>query len=94
MQEIADLMRKAVEGDLSDEMKAARIAVRRVLQQLEEELSPAEYARMASLIFLGTNAIARLARAQRDLSREGAEEWAKAIALALDEVGREKGVEL
>ena len=94
MQEIADLMHAAVEGDLSDELTAARIAVRRVLRQLEEELSPADYARMAGLIFQGTSAIARLARAQRDLSREAADEWAKAIARALDEVGHEKGVEL
>jgi hypothetical protein len=94
MQEIADLMRAAVEGDLRDEMTAARIAVRRVLQQLEQELSPAEYARMAGLIFQGTSTIARLAQAQRDLSKEAAEEWAKAIARALDEVGRERGVKL
>lgn len=94
MREMADLVQSAAEGDLQDELSAARVAVRRVMQQLQEELSPAEYARMASLIFRGTSTIAGLMRAQRELSQEASKEWAAALSQALDEMSREKGVDL
>lgn len=94
VREMTDLVQSAAKGDLHDELSAARVAVRRVLQQLREELSPAEYARMASLIFRGTSTIAGLMRAQRHLSREASAEWAATLSKALDEVGRDKGVDL
>ncbi|UCG24986.1 MAG: hypothetical protein JSW55_03050 [Chloroflexota bacterium] len=94
MQEVADLLNVAMDTDLSDELSAARIAVRRVLQQLEQQLSPAEYVRMAELIFRGANTIAGLLRAQLDLSREKSEILLEALSKALDEIGEERDAKL
>ena len=60
----------------------------------QEELTPAEYARLAGLIFAGTNAIARLLQAQQSLSNQVAESIMEAMREAMNELGRNMGVEL
>ena len=77
-----------------DDLGAARVAVRRVLTALEEQLTAGEYAELAGLIFTGTNTIARLLRTRRALAGQSADGIAGAIATALDELATEWNVEL
>jgi hypothetical protein len=94
LEEVADLVNLALDDSLDDELAAARVATRRVLKQLQEELEPSDYAQLAGLIFTGTNTIARLLRTQRALRGESADGIAGAIAMALDELSNEWNVEL
>ena len=89
LQEIADLVTLDTGDDLADEVAAARVAVRRLLQHLEEALTPSEYAHLAQVIFTGTNTIVRLLRAQQDLAEPGTDRITQAIDLALDELSKE-----
>jgi len=92
--EIAALLVRSTDPNLQDEIAAARVATRRVMQRLHQELDPAEYRRLASLVFTGANTIARLVRAQHDLWAESTEDLAGAIAEALDKLNGELGLEL
>jgi hypothetical protein len=93
-EEVTDMVSRVVSHSLNGEVAAARVALRRIMEQLEEELSPAEYARLAGLIFAGTNAIARLLQAQQSLSNQVAEGIVEAMREAMNELGRNMGVEL
>jgi hypothetical protein len=94
MKEVVDLLNSAIDKELSDELDAARVAVRRTLQQLEQQLLPTEYAQLVNLIFRGTRTIAGLLQAQLDLSRDKSEFLVAALAQALDEIGKEKDADL
>ena len=94
LKEIADMVGLAMDDTLDDELAASRIAVRRVMQQLHEELSADEYAHMAGIIFRGTNTIARLLRVNRELSEEMDTQFAAGIGEALDMIGPEIGIDL
>jgi hypothetical protein len=93
-EEVADMVSRVVSHSLNGEVAAARVALRRIMEQLEEELTPTEYARLAGLIFAGTNAIARLLQAQQSLSNQVAESIMEAMREAMNELGRNMGVEL
>jgi hypothetical protein len=88
------LINLALDYSLNGEVAAARVAVRRILQQLGEQLTPAEYARLASLVFTGTQTIAQLMKARKALSEEAAEKISSWMGKALDEIGKGKGVKL
>jgi hypothetical protein len=94
LEEVALLVNLALDDGLEDEVAASRIAVQRVMEELREELSPAEFARLAGLVFRGSDTIARLLRAQRELSGDAADGLAGAISEALDGLGDEWGLEL
>lgn len=94
LEEVALLVNLALDDGLEDEVAASRVAVQRVMEELREELSPAEFARLAGLVFRGSDTIARLLRAQRELSGDGADGMAGAISEALDGLGDEWGLEL
>ncbi|HET6444437.1 MAG TPA: hypothetical protein VFI27_07630 [candidate division Zixibacteria bacterium] len=94
LEEIADMVALALDDSLEDELAATRIAVRRVMQQLHEELSVDEYAHMAGIIFRGTNTVARLLRINKALSKENDSEIATGIGEALDLIGPEYDLEL
>ncbi len=85
IEEVADLIHLAIDHSLDDEVAAARVAVRRVMTQLKEELSPAEYARLATVIFTGTSTIGRLFRTSHELADKRSRELIKAIVTVLDE---------
>jgi soluble lytic murein transglycosylase-like protein len=94
LEEVALLVNLALDDGLEDEVAASRVAVQRVMEELREELSPAEFARLAGLVFRGSDTIARLLRAQRELSGDAADGLAGAISEALDGLGDEWGLEL
>lgn len=93
-EELISLINLALDRSLNGEVAAARVAVRRIMQQLGEQLTPNEYARLASLVFSGTQAIARLLQTQKALSMEVAENISKWMDDALDQLGKEKGIDL
>ena len=90
LEEVADLVYLALDHTLDDEVAAVRVAVRRVMQQLHEELTPTEYARLASAIFTGANTIARLVRTSRDLADDTRDE----IRLIVEQVTSEHAKKL
>lgn len=90
LEEITDLLGLALKNDLSDEVSAVRVAVRRVMDQFESELSPAEYAGLARIIIAGTDAIARLMRAQKELADQHNAQFTQALIAALDEMAQEE----
>lgn len=94
IEEAADLLFKANEKDLVDEVKVTRVAVRRILKHLQQELEPAEYARLFDLIFKGTHTIADIMRAQRSLSGAKDDLIPPEVDVAITKVGRKKGYDL
>ncbi len=92
--EIADLVSQTSPNDLQDEITAARVAIRRLLQQFQPEMDPVEYGKLARLVFTGANSVARLLRTQRVLSGDSADGIAGAIGRALDELSNEIGIDL
>ena len=94
LEELMALINLALDHSLNGEVAAARVAVRRILQQLGEQLTPAEYARLASLVFTGTQTIAQLMKARKVLSEEEAEKISSWMGEALDQIGKVKGMEL
>jgi hypothetical protein len=94
IEEVADLFHLAIDHSLDDEVAAARVAVRRVMTQLKEELSPAEYARLATVIFTGTSTIGRLLRTSHELADKRAQEFMEAIEKVLDEKAKKQKSDL
>lgn len=94
LEEMMALINLALDHSLNGEVAAARVAVRRILQQLSEQLSPAEYARLASLVFTGTQTIAQLMKARKFLSKEEAEKISSWMGKALEQFGKERGMKL
>jgi hypothetical protein len=68
VREAADLLYKAAEKELKGELRITRVALRRALEQLRQELQPSEYARLIELIFKGAHTVADILRIQRSLS--------------------------
>lgn len=94
LEQIADLLRENADGSLDDELVIARVAVRRLMQHLEEQLTPHEFAHLAGIIFTGTNSIVRMLKSQKDLENHSAEDLARAMNQALDESSRKMGIRL
>jgi hypothetical protein len=94
IEEVADLIHLAIDHSLDDEVAAARVAVRRVMTQLKEELSPAEYARLATVIFTGTSTIGRLLRTSHELADKRTQEIMDAIARVLKEDAKKRNAKL
>jgi uncharacterized protein YjcR len=93
-EELSDLDHRAEPDELDDEIAAARINILRLMRILKHELSPANYSRLAGLIFTGANTVGRLMRTKRVLEGQAADGIAGAIAQALDEIGEELGIDL
>ncbi len=91
--ELSDLV-NATTPTLLDEIALTRIATRRILEQLDQQIESTDYAKLAGLLLSGANTIARLLRVQRILSGETADGIAGAIGQALDELSAEFNIEL
>lgn len=94
IEEIVDLVNLTVDDTLDDEVAAARVALRRVMEQFRQELTPLEYGRLSALVFRGTDTIARLLRVRRQLTGDAGDAYARAIGEALDQLAREWNIKL
>lgn len=90
LEEVADLVNLEMNGELGDELTAVRVAIRRVMEKLGEELETAEYARMAALVFRGANTMAQLLRTRRAISGQAMDGLLGAIAQGLQELETER----
>lgn len=94
------MINMTADSTLDDEIVSARIHLRRVFEWMSfqhssgQPLSAEDYIKASTLIFTGTNTIARLLRSQRALSGEAADGIVGAMAQALDELSNEWGVNL
>jgi len=96
LKEIADILASADVPALTAEILAAQVAVRRVLEYLENNggLNDKDFQASIALVFTGTSTIGRLLRSQRSLTGLASEEIAEAIATALDQLSIELGLDL
>ena len=90
LQEVADLVNLAMNDSLGDEITAVRIATRRTLLKLEEDLETAEFLKLVDQVHKGANTVANLLRAQRAISDQAANGLLKAIAQVIQELATEK----
>jgi len=93
-EEVAHLFSLAVSDNLNGEVAAVRMAVRRVVLKLQQELEPADVARLTGLVFRGADTIARLLKTRHSLSEPEANEIVAAFGEALDNLADEWGVDL
>ncbi len=95
-QELADLPDLSAERTLNNELVLNRIFLRRFLAALQQsdELDAMQLAKVAPVVFRGTQVVARLLRDERALSGETADGLTGAIGQALDELSEELGLEL
>lgn len=94
-QELDDIRALAEDRSLNSELVLNRVFLRRLLVALQEsdDLDAAQLARLAPIIFRGTQAIARLLREDQVLS-SNADDLPEAIGQALDALGEELGLAL
>ena len=90
LEEVADLVSQEIDNGLEDELTAVRVALRRVLMKMGEELEAAEFVRMAGLIFRGANTVAQLLRTRRAISGEAMDGLLGAMAQVLQELETER----
>jgi hypothetical protein len=94
LDEVADLLDRAMGAGVEDEVTAVRVAIRRALLKMEGEMEAAEFARMVGLVFRGANTVAYLLKARRMMSGETADSLLGSLSQILLELGREQGWEL
>ncbi|MFZ0546077.1 MAG: hypothetical protein WAM60_11595 [Candidatus Promineifilaceae bacterium] len=90
LEEVAALVSQEMDETIEDELTAVRIAIRRVMEEMKEELETAEFAKMVGLIFRGTNSVAQLLRTQRAVSGMAADGMLGAVAQILQELETEQ----
>ncbi len=96
-QEVRDLLFYAVDMNLDDEVACARVALRRVLEFVQQDsgdLNREQYIQVIKLIFYGTRTIARLLRERHNLSDDTTDRLTRIFGKALDDLGAEWGREL
>jgi hypothetical protein len=90
LEEVADLVSLEMDEGLADELSAVRVAIRRTLEKMKEELEAAEFARMAALIFRGANTAAHLLRTRRAIRGQAVDGLLAAVAQAIQELETER----
>ncbi len=93
-EETAALHNPAPANGLEDEITAVRITIRRTLQALKGELEPADFARLADLVFRGANTAGSLVKAQRMIDGASADALIGSVAQILLELRDEQGWEI
>jgi len=95
-QELVDIPDLSAERTLNSALVLNRTFWRRLLAALQEsdELDAMQLAKVAPVVFRGTQVVARLLREERTLSGETADGVTGAIGQALDELAKEFGLEL
>jgi hypothetical protein len=67
LEELTDLVKGAMDHSLDDELTAARVALRRVMERLHDEMPADPFARLVGLVFKGAETVVRLLQAQHVL---------------------------
>ena len=95
-QELADVRALSEDQTLNSELVLNRVFLRRLLVALQEsdELDPMQLAKLAPIIFRGTQAVARLLREERALNGDADDGVPQVIGQALDALSKELGLEL
>ncbi len=93
-QERADIRALAEDQSLDGELALNRVFLRRLLVALQQsdDLDAMQLARLAPVIFRGTQAVARLLQEERALNGESGDRAREEINLALQELSRELGL--
>jgi len=94
VEEATDMIYTTQARDLKDELSVTRVAVRHALLRLEQELDPAEFAQLLTLIFKGTHTIADIMRVQHTIPTGEDDLLGPEILAAIDEILAEKGYDL
>ena len=92
--EIADLVNLPPDDNLDDELAVVRVMIRRTMSRLHEDLEPAEFGRLAAMVFTGANTVARLLRTRHAIGGRSNEEMDAIFAQVLPEVGKKWGLKL
>lgn len=93
-QERADIRALAEDQSLDGELALNRIFLRRLLAALQQsdDLDAMQLAKLAPVIFRGTQAVARLLQEERALNNESGDLAREAMGEALEELSRELGL--
>jgi hypothetical protein len=97
LRELTDILEGVGLNTLQSEIACTRAALRRLLKHLSEagdELSPLEYARVASVAFHGARTISRLMRDNHAIGGQLPDGFDEAMNEALDFLSEAWGVEL
>lgn len=94
-QELEDIRALAEDRSLDSEVVLNRVFLRRLLVALQEsdDLDLTQLAKLAPIIFRGTQAVARLLREEQAINNRD-DDLPEAIGRALDELGEELGLAL
>jgi hypothetical protein len=93
--ELAGLEALTDDSSLENEIRVARVTLRRVMAQMDQTpADPETLAKLGALVMSGARTIARLLRDERALTGQAADGIAGAIGQALDELSVELGLEL
>jgi len=90
-EELADLVVLARPQSLADEIGLARVALRRVMEALNEEPGVAELGMLAAHVFEGTRTVARLLRDMQVISGAAVEGIIVNLTNILAQLGEELG---
>jgi hypothetical protein len=93
-QEMADLVTLSDITGLDDEIATIRIATRRVMAHLKEELDPWRFERLTKLVYGGAVTIARLLRTRQLLDQDQLSPFDHIIAGVLDDISSDIKVNL
>ena len=93
-QEMADLVTLSDNAGLDDEIASIRIATRRVMAHLKEELDPWRFERLTKLVYGGAITIARLLRTRQMLGQDQLGPFDRIIAGVLDDISSDLEVNL
>jgi len=90
VEQAADMIYTTQAANMKDELRVTRVAVRHTLMRLQQELEPAEFARLIALIFKGAHTIAAIIRVQRSISDGPDDPLGPEIRAAINEISAEK----
>ena len=86
LEDVAVLVDKELDEGLDDELSAVRTALRKAMLELEQELEPAEFAKISGVVIRGANTVAQLLKTKRILSGNAADEMLGNIATIIEEL--------
>jgi hypothetical protein len=93
-EELAALLTWQGEEGPEDELAAVRVAIGRVMAQMQQELTVEEFEGLVQLVFRGADTAGRLLRVRQLLAQKKEGETPEWVVDALEKLGEELGMEL